>query len=379
MKKIVFIAPEFHSIPPNYAAAVEWWIYNVAKISQIDNLIVCKGEKTEKKIEEISEYSTIHRVYTSAIYKRFFRKWSRLDPYPYAKRIIDTVRHYQDTSGEYPILVIQNSIPLYNELKKLYPEEMMVLHLHNKHKATNLNPRTKLITPSLFLADFFRSEASIENIRIVPNGIDNTLYMRETCWKRERFGLKNDEKVILYAGRLDKGKGVIELMDAVTLMHQQGQNIKLLLIGDHATIKKGEREVYRRKVLEKASVMGMNCILAGSLPPSDMHQVYPLADLTVVPSLGEEAFCMVALESMACGVPVLVSSRGGIKEFVRPGNTGFLLQEPLSPESIARDITDTLSNTDLRVVAERGREVAITQYDWSNVHTSFSKILSDWF
>lgn len=379
MKKFVFVAPEFHSIPPNYAAAVEWWIYNVAKISQANNLIVCKGEKTEKTVEKIGEYATIHRIYTSAVYKRFFRKWSRLDPYPYAKRVIDTVMRYQRQDGDKPVLIIQNSIPLYSAVKQFYPEQLMVLHLHNKHGATNLGAGTKLITPSHFLADFFRSEAKVENIKVVPNGIDKALYIQQSHWKRERFGLKEDETVILYAGRLDQGKGVIELMDAVTLLCKKGQNIKLLLVGDYTTLKKGDREIYRKRVLDKAAIMADSCILAGSLPPADMHQVYSLADLTVVSSLGEEAFCMVALESMACGVPVLVSPRGGIKEFVIPESTGFLLQEPLSPESIAQDISDTLLNGKLKAIAEHGREMAINQYDWSHVSTSLSKALDEWF
>ncbi|MBD1228161.1 glycosyltransferase [Xenorhabdus griffiniae] len=379
MKKFVFVAPEFHSIPPNYAAAVEWWIYNVAKISQANNLIICKGERTEKTVERISEYATIHRIHTSAIYKRFFRKWSRLDPYPYAKRVIDIVMRYQSSDDEKPILIIQNSISLYNSVKQFYPEKLMVLHLHNKHKVVNLGPETKLITPSYFLADFFHSEAKIENIKVVPNGIDRNLYKQEVSWKREHFGLRNNETVILYAGRLDKGKGVIELMDAVNLLHKKDQNIKLFLVGEYETVKKGEREVYRKKVLDKAARMAGGCILAGSIPPADMHQVYPLADLTVVPSLGEEAFCMVALESMACGIPVLVSPRGGIKEFVIPENTGFLLQEPLSPESIAKDISDTLLRNNLNIVAEHAKKTAMNQYDWSNVSVSLSKALAEWF
>ncbi|MDC9615111.1 glycosyltransferase [Xenorhabdus khoisanae] len=338
-----------------------------------------KTEKTEKTVEKIGEYATIHRIYTSVVYKRFFRKWSRLDPYPYAKRIIDTVMRYQRQDGDKPVLIIQNSIPLYNAVKQFYPEQLMVLHLHNKHGATNLGAGTKLITPSHFLADFFRSEAKVENIKVVPNGIDKALYMQRSHWKREQFGLKNDETVILYAGRLDQGKGVIELMEAVTLLRKKGQNIKLLLIGDYTTLKKGDREIYRKRVLDKAAIMADSCILAGSLPPADMHQVYSLADLTVVSSLGEEAFCMVALESMACGVPVLVSPRGGIKEFVIPESTGFLLQEPLSPESIAQDILDTLLNGKLKAIAEHGREMAINQYDWSNVSTSLSKALDEWF
>ncbi len=286
---------------------------------------------------------------------------------------------YQRSYGEKPILIIQNSISLYNAVKQLYPEKFMVLHLHNKHKTADLAPETKLITPSHFLADFFHSEAKIENIKVVPNGIDKALYQQRTHWKRDRFGLKDDETVILYAGRLDKGKGVIELMDAVSLLNQKGQNIKLLLIGDHATIKKGEREVYRKKVLDKASDMADICILAGSIPPIDMHQVYPLADLTVVPSLGEEAFCMVALESMARAVPVLVSPRGGIKEFVIPEKTGFLLQEPLSPVSIAKDIADTLLNDNLSTVAEHAKETVISQYDWRNVSVSLADTLAEWF
>ncbi|MEQ1975641.1 glycosyltransferase [Xenorhabdus sp. SGI240] len=379
MKKFVFVAPEFHSIPPNYAAAVEWWIYNVAKISQADNLIICKGERTEEIVEKISEYATIHRIHTSAIYKRFFRKWSRLDPYPYAKRVIDIVMRYHSPDDERPILIIQNSIALYNSLKQFYPEKLMVLHLHNKHKVVDLGSETKLITPSHFLADFFRSEAKIENIKVVPNGIDKEFYKQGVSWKRDRFGLRSDETVILYAGRLDKGKGVIELMDAVNLLHKKDQNIKLLLIGDHATVKKGEREAYRKKVLDKAAKMADSCILAGSIPPAEMHQVYPLADLTVVPSLGEEAFCMVALESMACGVSVLVSPRGGIKEFVIPESTGFLLEEPLSPESIAKDILDTLLQDNLNMVAEHAKETVISQYDWRNVSVSLSKALAEWF
>ncbi len=151
------------------------------------------------------------------------------------------------------------------------------------------------------------------------------------------------------------------------------------MIGDHSTTKKGEREIYRKKVLDKASRMTDICILAGSMLPADMHQVYPLADLTVVPSLGEEAFCMVALESMACGVPVLVSPRGGIKEFVIPERTGFLLQEPLSPESIAKDILSTLLNNNLNVIAENAKETAINQYDWTNVSMSLSEALAEWF
>ncbi|MCC8365032.1 glycosyltransferase [Xenorhabdus sp. PB61.4] len=378
MKKIVFIAPEFHSIPPNYAAAVEWWIYNVAKVMKSNNSVICKREKSEKPIERISDYSSINRIYTSAFYKRIFRKWSRLDPYPYAKRVVDMVLHNQE-HGDKPVLIIQNSISLYDAVKQYYPEELMVLHLHNRQNATTLGKETKLIAPSHSLANFFQTEAKLENIKVVPNGIDKMLYMQESSWNRERFGLKEAAKVILYAGRLDKRKGVLELMEAVSLLHKKDSQFTLLLVGEHAKVTKGEREIYRKKVLNKALEIKECCVLAGNIPPANMHQVYSLADLTVVPSLGEEAFCMVALESMASGTPVLVSPRGGIKEFVFPENTGFLLQEPLSSESIAQNISDTLLDGRLQEITEKGREAVLTNYDWHNVSESLIGVLSEWF
>ncbi|MBS9435520.1 hypothetical protein [Photorhabdus hainanensis] len=130
MKNIIFIAPEFHSIPPTYSSAVEWWIYNVARKSNAKNMIICKGERDENKIEIINENSTIYRIRISRIYKRIFKKWTRLDPFPYSKRIVSKIRQINKENDS--ILIVHNSITLYNEIKKFYPEELMILHMHNK-------------------------------------------------------------------------------------------------------------------------------------------------------------------------------------------------------------------------------------------------------
>ena len=56
--------------------------------------------------------------------------------------------------------------------------------------------------------------------------------------------------------------------------------------------------------------------MAGGQPPEQMHKYYRLADLVVVPSQVEDAFCMVAVEARAAGKPVLASLKGGINEIV---------------------------------------------------------------
>ncbi|MCW7549776.1 glycosyltransferase [Photorhabdus sp. APURE] len=377
MKNIIFIAPEFHSIPPTYSAAVEWWIYNVAKESDVKNIIICKGEHNEKKIEIINESSIIYRIKISNVYKRIFQKWTRLDPLPYSKRII--LKAYNESKRNNVILIIHNSIKLYNEIKKQYPEELMILHMHNKQNTEHLDRKTKLITPSVFLANFFKKEVPDINIKVVPNGINKNVYNSNKYWDRKKFNLQDNDIIILYAGRLDVGKGVLELMESVSILKNKIKNIKLLIVGDYETKKRGNREDYRKKVIEQANKMSSYCILVGNIPPNDMHKIYPLANLTVVPSLTEEAFCMVALESMASGTPVLVSPRGGIKEFVIHNETGFHLKEPLSIESISLDISETLNNPNVKAIAEKAKLTALNNYDWKNISNKLIDVLNEWF
>ncbi|NDL01281.1 glycosyltransferase [Photorhabdus bodei] len=376
MKNIIFIAPEFHSIPPTYSAAVEWWIYNVAKELSVKNMIICKGEHNEKKTEITNENSIIYRIKISGIYKRIFKKWTRLDPLPYSKRIV--LKAYQENKKSDSVLIIHNSIKLYNEIKKFYPEELLFLHMHNKQNIEHLDCRTKLITPSIFLADFFKKAVSGINVKVVPNGISKSMYNSSEYWNREKFNLQNKDIVILYAGRLDNGKGVIELMKSVDILKNKIKNIKLLIAGDYETKKRGNREDYRKRVIEQAKKMNSCCILTGSISPNDMHKIYPLANLTVAPSLADEAFCMVALESMASGTPVLVSSRGGIKEFVVHNETGFHLKEPLSVESISLDIIETLNNPNIKTIVEKAKLTALNEYDWKNISNKLLNVLDEW-
>ncbi|MCV5473088.1 glycosyltransferase, partial [Escherichia coli] len=89
---------------------------------------------------------------------------------------------------------------------------------------------------------------------------------------------------------------------------------------------------------------------------------YRLADLVVVPSQVEEAFCMVAVEAMAAGKPVLASQKGGISEFVLEGITGYHLAEPMTSESILADIKRVLADADRAQIAKNARNFVFSKY-----------------
>ncbi|SKC12574.1 UDP-N-acetylglucosamine:(glucosyl)LPS alpha-1,2-N-acetylglucosaminyltransferase [Kosakonia radicincitans] len=373
-KSLIFTVPPIHSIPPRHAAAVEWWVYNVASRLPVSTEIICI-RKGEVHHEDITPQCSIYRIGIGRVYKRIFQKWTRWDPLSYAWRL---ARRASRQRAERQTLIVHNSIHLYTAVARYYPEQDMILHMHNMQNTDNLSAAVKIITPSQFLARWYQEKVPGADIKVVPNGIDVDLYASGDRWSREQFGLTEADTVILYAGRLSPEKGPLELMQAVHQLNRSGQQLKLVVIGDPKANNSGPRAKYQKEIREMAQIMGSNCILVGSVAPADMHKVYTLGNLTVVPSRFEEPFCMVALESMASGTPVLVSPRGGISEFVIDGKTGFILREPLSATSMAEDIQATLKREDHPAVARYARKEILSGYGWQVVTDKLSAILQNW-
>ncbi|MCZ3384033.1 glycosyltransferase [Kosakonia sp. SOY2] len=373
-KSLIFTVPPIHSIPPRHAAAVEWWVYNVATRLHVSTEIICirKGEVQQ---ESITPHCSIYRIGIGRIYKRIFQKWTRWDPLSYAWRL---VRRARSLRAERQTLIVHNSIHLYTTAARYYPEQDMILHMHNMQDTDKLTSAVKIIVPSQFLARWYKEKVPGADVKVVPNGIDVELYADGDRWSREKFALTKTDTVILYAGRLSPEKGPLELMRAVHQLNQSGQQLKLVIVGDPKANGSGPRAKYQKEIREMAQTMGSKCILAGSVAPADMHKVYAIGDLTVVPSRFEEPFCMVALESMASGIPVLVSPRGGISEFVIDGKTGFVMREPLSTTSMAEDIQATLNRADLQSVALHARKETLAGYGWQTVADKLSAALKGW-
>lgn len=373
-KKLIFTVPPIHPIPPHHAAAVEWWVYNVASRLNTASEIICIHQN-EPQQETVNANCSIYRIKIGKVYKRMFQKWTRWDPLSYAWRIVQRTKKFKD---EKQTVIVHNSISLYAQIAHHYPEKNMILHMHNIQDTAVLTKPIKILTPSAFLAQWYSKKLPLAEVKIIPNGIDTQLYSGDERWTRERLNLNNHDTVILYAGRLSPEKGPLELMQAVDLLNQQGNPLKLVIIGDPQANNDGPRAQYQKQIRDMAKMMGNTCILAGSVAPAEMHKVYSIANLTVVPSRFDEPFCMVALESIASGIPVLVSPRGGITEFVIEGKTGFQLREPLTKESIAQDIITTLNQPMLADISHYARQKILAEYDWKTVANKLEQALRKW-
>lgn len=169
------------------------------------------------------------------------------------------------------------------------------------------------------------------------------------------------------------------LLQAFEQLLKERNDIELVVVGDYMSKSKGEKAAYQREVRELAERLKPHCHMVGGVTPEEIYNYYSLADLVVIPSQFQEPFCMVAIEAMGAGKPVLVSTRGGMTEFVKEGDTGFHLQEPMTPETIASDINKVLASPDLNDIALRGQRCVEEKFPWEKVTQRFEEVVNNWF
>ncbi|HEV8674394.1 MAG TPA: glycosyltransferase [Methylomirabilota bacterium] len=170
--------------------------------------------------------------------------------------------------------------------------------------------------------------ADASRVRVIPCGVDLQLFRPGApAAARDRLGLRA-ERVLLYVGRLTPIKGLETLLRALAAAKANGlgrTDVRLVVVGGD----KDERwDADRARLRRLADQVGVEpwVEFRGPQPQDVLPHYYAAADLCLMPSL-YESFGMVALEAMACGVPVIGSRVGGLAVTVQDGATGLLVPE----------------------------------------------------
>jgi len=185
-------------------------------------------------------------------------------------------------------------------------------------------------------------DANPDHIELVPCGVDlarfQPLNQEES---RERLGL-NGDKVLLFVGRIESLKGLDLLVHTAAQMETR-QGMRVLVVGDDDG-KEGEAARVRQLVQDLD--MGEIFDFVGRVDQEDMPLYYSAADVCVVPSF-YESFGLAALESMACGTPVVASRVGGLSTVIQHGRTGYL-KSWRCPEAFANSLEMIISSKRLQ-------------------------------
>ena len=209
-----------------------------------------------------------------------------------------------------------------------------------------------------------------QRIVTVPCGVD-TVRFRPLGRARARreLGLATDEPVVLFVGRIEPLKGIEVLIRAAAQLEGR---FRLLVVGGDD--KDAERKAGLQALAAEMGISGKVTFL-DAVPHRDLPLYYNAADICVVPSY-YESFGLVAIEAMACGVPVVASRVGGLKETVQDGRTGYLVPWRC-PEPFAERLDLLLSNEPLRRSLGREARAAAERFRWSEVAARVEDVYHD--
>lgn len=223
---------------------------------------------------------------------------------------------------EFDMVLIENR-PGY--ALKLYQRGVLniQLHLHNDflnistpHAVAILQSLSKVITVSDFIKGRVLTISQTEKVQTVYNGINMALFSKEsyTPIDRTTLGLKKDDFVIVYSGRINPEKGISELIDAMIIIKEIPQ-IKLLIIGSPFFGETKDNDFFR-SIKSKAKAIKKNIIFTGYIQYQEIPRYLNIADIAVIPSIWNEPFGLTCVEAMATGLPIITTKHGGIPEIV---------------------------------------------------------------
>ena len=211
-----------------------------------------------------------------------------------------------------------------------------------------------------------------EKINVIPNGVNLNLFNgieRDYNFRRQ-FAMDN-EKIILFMGRLVYEKGIQHLIAAMPKILEGYHDTKLVIAGKGGMLDELKAQVDYLGISEKVC-------FAGYMKGKDVQKMYKAADISVFPST-YEPFGIVALEAMLSENPVVVSDIGGLNEIVQHRENGMKTYCG-NPNSIADSILELLYDHKLCAeITKKAKNKVRNEYNWSKIsqdtHFAYQKAI----
>jgi phosphatidylinositol alpha-mannosyltransferase len=200
--------------------------------------------------------------------------------------------------------------------------------------------------------DFIKHYFPRLNPRVIPNGIDVERFRPgQTPIHHLRDGSVN----VLFVGRLEKRKGLSDLLRGYEYLQHRVPRSRLIVVGDGPLRGRVESFVSSRRL--------DNVVMAGYVPDQVLPRYYSSADIACFPATGGESFGIVLLEAMAAGLPVVATEIPGYLSVMEPG-VDSLSVRPKSPGELGVALTVLARDSVLRRRLGEAALVKAQRYAW---------------
>jgi D-inositol-3-phosphate glycosyltransferase len=205
-------------------------------------------------------------------------------------------------------------------------------------------------------------QASLNKVSVIPCGVNLERFQPlDSSLARHELGLNINDELIVFVGRIEPLKGIDRLIQAIGLLkHHNG--IRLLVIGgdEHS-----RPEVERLKKLANNIGVEDRISFLGAVLQEKLSLYYNAADVSVVASY-YESFCLVILESLACGTPVVSTNVGIAPGVIVPGINGYI-SDNNAPEKLAAHLEMVLGTGMKDAVKINTIRASVVDFDWKAI------------
>lgn len=207
-------------------------------------------------------------------------------------------------------------------------------------------------------------EVPKEKMSIIPNGMrqlkgKNSNRKRQQI--RKRYHIGEDEKIILYAGRLEKDKGILALIQAFICILKKYENCRLVIVG-------AGLDSNLKQTIEYSQECGIKITFTGEIAQPFLFDWYRMADIGVIPSYLEQC-SYVGIEMMMHQLAIVASDAYGVRNMFREGENALIAkigdrkQEDEFIQNLTNRILELLTNDDKRNrMASQARKIYEERY-----------------
>ncbi|WP_048190966.1 glycosyltransferase [Methanobacterium sp. SMA-27] len=208
-----------------------------------------------------------------------------------------------------------------------------------------------------------------EKIDIIPNGINLSILdqIPEKGKFRQKYSINENEKIILYLGRIHKRKGIDILLNAFPDISDNLSHVKLVIVGpDDGFLKTIENQ-------SKTLIKEGKVIITGPLYDEEKWEAYTDADVLVYPAI-HEIFGLVPFEAILCDTSVVVTKNDGCGELVEKVNCGNLVEYG-DTQGLIDVVSYIFKNLDKQSkLIENGKKYIINNLNWEKIASEVEKV-----
>jgi D-inositol-3-phosphate glycosyltransferase len=221
-------------------------------------------------------------------------------------------------------------------------------------------------------------DADPAQVVTVPPGVDLDMFRPgPAAAARQRLGLPAGSSVLLFVGRIQPLKAPDVLLRAVARLLAQQPSLRERLVVAVVGGLSGSGLAHPDSLRGLARELGLSDVVrfTDPVPQPALADWYRAADLTVVPSYSE-SFGLVAIESQACGTPVVAAAAGGLRTAVRDGVSGVLV-DGHDPDDYAAVLGELLADDQRRRTLGRGAIAHAAGFSWAATASGMLDVYGD--